>query len=55
MAESILLTETGEEMTTEDGENILLEDSPSGEVGTMTVENNLTGDSWATYKYSIKP
>lgn len=41
MAESILLTEDEKNMTTEDGENILLESS--GGVGVMTVSGNITG------------
>lgn len=52
MAESILLTQTSDELTTEDGENILLEDSETG-AGTMTIANNLTGDGYLTYP--IKP
>jgi len=48
MAESILLTEDEQEMTTEDSENILLEEG-EGEVGTMTIANNLTGDGYLSY------
>lgn len=42
MAENILLTELSEEMTTEDGEDILLEDSDGDGVQDMTFANNFS-------------